>query len=135
MYEVLTQLLGIENYHVVGLEMTDDSITLDIESTLEGVNCRRYGVYCNDLHENHSRSVRDLPISGKACYLRFVRRRFFCSHCKGPFSEPLSFVKERRDYTKRYQAWIFHQVKENNIVAVQRLEGLTYKGSELKSVK
>ena len=65
MYEVLTQLLAIENYHVVGLELTDDSITLDIESTLEDVNCPRCGVYCTDLHENHSRNVRDLPISGK----------------------------------------------------------------------
>jgi transposase len=41
-------------------------------------------------------------------------------------AEYLSFVGERRDYTKRYQAWIFHQVKENNITAVQRFEGLTY---------
>jgi transposase len=35
-------------------------------------------------------------------------------------------VQKRRDYTKRYEARIFHQVKENNITAVQRLEELTY---------
>lgn len=126
MYEVLTQLLAIPNYRVVGVEMTQDTITLDIQSTLKGAECPRCGVYCTDLHENHPRTVRDLPISGKACYLRFVRRRFFCSHCRDPFSESLSFVQERRDYTKRYQAWIFHQVKEDNITAVQRLEDLTY---------
>ena len=126
MYDVLTQLLAIPNYEVVGVEMTEDTITLDIQSTLRGVECPRCGAYCTNLHENHSRTVRDLPISGKACYLRFIRRRFFCSHCRDPFSESLSFVQERRDYTKRYQAWIFHQVKENNITAVQRLEGLTY---------
>jgi transposase len=126
MYEVLTQLLAIPNYKVVGVEMTEDTINLDVQSTLKGAKCPRCGAYCTDLHENHPRTVRDLPISGKACYLRFVRRRFFCSHCKDPFSESLSFAGERRDYTKRYQAWIFHQVKENNITAVQRLEGLTY---------
>jgi transposase len=38
----------------------------------------------------------------------------------------LSFAGERRDYTKRYEAWIFQQVKENNITAVQRFEKLTY---------
>lgn len=126
MYEILTQLLSIPNYKVVGVEITEDTIILDIESTKKGANCPRCGVYCTDLHENHSRTVRDLPLSGKVCYLRFVRRRFFCSPCKNPFSEYLSFVHERRDYTKRYQSWIFHQVKENNITAVQRLEGLTY---------
>ena len=126
MYEVLTQLLAIPNYKVVGVEMTEDTIILDIQSTLRGVECPRCGAHCTNLHENHPRTVRDLPISGKACYLRFIRRRFFCSHCRDPFSESLSFVQERRDYTKRYQAWIFHQVKENNITAVQRLESLTY---------
>jgi transposase len=126
MYEILTQLLSIPNYKVVGVEMTGDTIILDIESTLKGANCPRCGVYCTDLHENHNRTVRDLPISGKACYLRFVRRRFLCSRCGVPFSEYLSFVQEHRDYTKRYQAWIYNQVKENNITAVQRLEGLTY---------
>ncbi len=126
MYEILTQLLSIPNYKVVGVEMADGTITLDIESTLDGAECPRCGTCCTDLHENHWRTVRDLPISGKACYLHFTRRRFFCSHCRDPFSESLSFVQKRRDYTKRYQAWIFHQVKENNIAAVQRLEGLTY---------
>ena len=64
MYEVLTQLLAIPNYRVVGVEMTQDTITLDIQSTLKGAECPRCGVYCTDLHENHPRTVRDLPISG-----------------------------------------------------------------------
>jgi len=126
MYEILTQLLSLPNYKVVGVEMTEDSIILDIESTKNGANCPHCCVYCTHLHENHNRMVRDLPISDKVCYLRFVRRRFFCFGCNNPFSEYLSFVQERRDYTKRYQGWIYHQVKENNITAVHRLEGLTY---------
>ena len=77
------------------------------------------------LHESHACTVR-VPIGGKACYLRFVRRRFFCSRCAQPFSESLGFMQERRDYTKRHQAWIFQQVKENSIISVQRFEGLTY---------
>jgi len=126
MYDILTQILSIPNYKVIGVEMIEDSITLDIQSTLNGANCPHCGVYCTDLHENHARIVRDLPISGKPCYLRFVRRRFFCSRCGLPFSEQLGFVDDRRDYTKRYQTWIFQQVKENNITSVHRLYGLTY---------
>ena len=70
--------------------------------------------------------VRDLPISGKPTYLRFVRRRFFCDDCQRTFSESLGFVDERRNYTHRYQNWIFLQVRENNISAAHRAEGLTY---------
>jgi hypothetical protein len=43
MYEILTRLLSIPNYKVVGIEMTDDTITLDIESTLDGAKCLRWG--------------------------------------------------------------------------------------------
>lgn len=78
MYEVLTQLLAIPNYRVVDMEMTEDIVTLSIQSTLNGDKCPICSTYCTDLHENHPRVIRDLPISGKACYLRFVRRRFFC---------------------------------------------------------
>jgi len=125
-YEVLTHLLAIPHYKVIGVTFGKDCLTLDIQSTVEGAICPRCGQSCTPLHENHTRIVRDLPISGQACYLRFVRRRFFCSHCKRPFSEPLDFVEDHRDYTRRYQAWIFQQVKENNIASVQRLEGLTF---------
>ena len=126
MHKILTQLLSIPNYRVMSIEMTEDTITLDIESTLKGAKCPRCGAYSTNLHENLPRTVRDLPISGKTCYLRFVRRRFFCWQCNKPFSESLSFVQELRDYTNRYQERIFHQVKENNITAVQRFEDLTY---------
>ena len=125
-YEVLTQLLAIPHYEVVGVSFGKACLTLDIRSTVEGGICPRCGQCCTTLHENHARLVRDLPISGKACYLRFVRRRFFCSPCGRPFSEPLEFVEDHRDYTRRYQAWIFQQGKENNIASVQRLEGLTF---------
>jgi len=130
MYEILTQILNIPNYKVIGIETDDEQITLDIQSTMEGAKCPRCGTYSSELHENHPRIVRDLPISAKACYLRFTRRRFFCPKCNAPFSEPLGFVKEHRGYTNRYQARIFHQVRENNITAVMRLESLTYEQVE-----
>jgi len=130
MYEIITHILNIPNYEVVNNETNNEQITLDIQSNINGAKCPRCQTYSSELHENHPRTVRDLPISGKACYLSFTRRRFFCSKCRNPFSEPLSFVKEYRDYTNRYQTYIFHQVRENNITAVIRLENLTYEQVE-----
>ncbi|MDQ1316851.1 MAG: hypothetical protein QG588_500, partial [Candidatus Poribacteria bacterium] len=76
MYEILTQILNIPNYEVTGVETNDEQIILDIQSTMEGAKCPVCKTYSSDLHENHPRIVSDLPISGKACYLRFTRRRF-----------------------------------------------------------
>ena len=61
----------------------------------------------------------------QADLLRFVRRRFFCDDCHRDFSESLGFVDERRNYIRRYQHWLFLQVRENNISVVHRAEGLT----------
>ena len=126
MYEILTQLLDLAPYQVVGVEMQEDRLILDIASSQGDAVCPRCGQRCIDLHQNHQRMVRDLPLSGKACYLRFVRRRFWCARCGRPFSERLDFVGEYRDYTRRYEAWIFQQVRENNITSVQRLESLSF---------
>src|SRR5512136_1503854 len=115
MYDVLTQLLNLPPYQVVGVELRDDRLILDLESTQAGATCPGCGQPCSSLHENHLRLIRDLPISGKPCYLRFVRRRFFCERCHRPFSEPVDFVEDYRDYTRRYQAWIFQQVKEHTL--------------------
>ena len=126
MYALLTQLLDIPNYHVISAEIETDKITLDIESTSQTTACPHCGKTSKTLHERHRRMIRDLPISGKPTYLRFIRRRFFCDDCHRAFSESLGFVDERRDYTRRYQHWIFLQVRENNISAVRRVEQLTY---------
>ena len=126
MYTLLTQLLDIPSYQVISADIRSDKITLDIESVSQTVVCSHCGKTSKTLHERHPRIVRDLPISGKPTYLRFIRRRFFCQDCHRVFSESLSFVDERRDYTHRYQDWIFRQVRENNISAVHRAEGLTY---------
>ena len=126
MYALLTQLLDIPNFRVISAEIETDKITLDIESASQTATCPHCDKTSRMLHERHPRIVRDLPISGKPTYLRFVRRRFFCDDCHRAFSESLGFVDNRRDYTHRYQNWIFLQVRENNISAVHRAEGLTY---------
>ena len=42
MHEILTQILAIPNYKVVGVEMTEDAITINIESTLGGLPQKLY---------------------------------------------------------------------------------------------
>ena len=81
MYTLLTQLLDIPDYQVISADIRSDKITLDIESVSQTVACSHCGKTSKTLHERHPRIVRDLPISGKPTYLRFIRRRFFCQDC------------------------------------------------------
>ena len=132
MYEILTQILNIPNYEVVGVETNDEQIILDIQSTMKGAKCPRCKTYSSDLHENHPRIVRDLPISGLAIYAFLDDDSSVLSVV--PHSQNLCVLSKNTEITptdtKRYQARIFHQVKENNITAVMRLENLTYEQVE-----
>jgi len=66
-----------------------------------------------------------VPISGKACYLLWERRYFDCLQCQTTFPEPLTFVDEKRNYTRRYEADIFEQVRQTTATYVAAREGLT----------
>ena len=138
MYALLTQLLDIRNYQVVSAEIGTDKITLDIEGLSIAFPIRSLDRHLRQRHaltvaKPQKRCTKDTPASfvtslsaASRLISAFVRRRFFCDDCQRAFSESLGFVDERRDYTRRYQNWIFLQVRENNISAVHRAEGLTY---------
>ena len=128
--DVLNTLLGLPQMTISAVESTDQEVHIHLAHTTESRSCPRCGQESTELHQNHARIVRDLPISGKTCYLHFTKRRFFCARCGGPFSEALDFVDPYRDYTKRYQEYIYRLVRENNISYVERIEGLSYEVAE-----
>ncbi|NER35457.1 MAG: transposase [Oscillatoria sp. SIO1A7] len=72
--------------------------------------CPRCGQKSRSLHQNHYSFARDLPICGNDLWLRFNRRQFKCSHCKKPFSEELSLVEKKKQYTKRMAERVVRQV-------------------------
>ncbi len=57
--------------------------------------------------------------------LLWERRYFDCAQCRTTFPEPLTFVDERRNYTRRYEADIFEQVRQTTATYVAAREGLT----------
>ena len=56
--------------------------------------------------------MRDLAIFGQVVYLNVPRRQFYCQNCQKYPTEPLSFVEKRRNYTIRYEEYIYEKVKE-----------------------
>ncbi len=128
--EVLNTLLDLPQMTITAVESNDNEVHIHLVYTTERRRCSQCGQESTELHQNHPRIVRDLPISGKTCYLHFTKRRFFCSHCRRPFSERLDFVDPYRDYTRRYQDYVYRLVRENNISYVERIEGLSYEVAE-----
>lgn len=100
-------------------------IVVKLELLNEGINCPYCQNYTDNLHQNRPILVRDLSICGQGVYLEVPRRQFRCNSCKKSPTEPLSFKEMRRNYTIRYEEYIYERVKELTVEQVSQNEELT----------
>lgn len=125
--DVLHDILGIPQLTIERAEIQETEIHLYVKMCSESAICPLCHKTSRELHQNNTvRVIRDLPLSGKPCYLHLSSRRFWCPDCGLPFAEPLEFVDPYRSYTTRYEAHIYEFVRQNNISYVEGLEGLSY---------
>jgi transposase len=87
--------------------------------------CPKCGKVSQSLHQNHWRTVRDLPWGNQPVMLRINRRQFRCKPCQKPFSEELDFIDKQRGYTKRFSQEIVRQVLDSNIRSVAERNDLS----------
>jgi len=126
MRDILQEILGLPELTIERAAVQETEIHLYVKLRTESAICPQCHQECRELHQNAVRVIRDLPLSGKPCYLHVSTRRFWCPRCGLPVPEPLEFVDPYRNYTKRYEAHIYELVRQNNIRYVEALEGLSY---------
>jgi transposase len=85
--------------------------------------------YCQssteDIHQDRPILVRDLSICGQGVYLKIPRRQIYCQSCQKYSTETLDFVEKGRNYTKRYEEYIYERVKELTVEQVSYNEQLS----------
>ena len=121
----LDSLLNIPNITVFSCQEQEDYIIFKLDFLNEGITCPHCQNYTDDIHQTRPILIRDLAIFGQIVYLRVPRRQFYCSHCKKYPTEQLNFVEKRRNYTIRYEEYIYERVKELTVEQVSNNEQLT----------
>ena len=91
----------------------------------DAADCPDCGQSSEELHQSRPVLVRDLSIFGQATHLKIPRRQFYCRSCQRYFTESLSYVDKGRQYTVRYEEYIYQQVQLTTIEQVSRVEDLT----------
>lgn len=89
--------------------------------------CRHISVH---IHDYHTRTVRDCPLSGRCCYLEFTARRFYCENCRCPFREDLQWLSRGKRLTQRYRQFLFEECRASSIQAVSKQQRVGYKTLE-----
>lgn len=125
--DFFSQILDITDFRVIHVETRGTELHLHLECESGTAVCPRCGHPTRQVRQTVRRVIRDLPISGKACYLHLKKRYFDCGQCHHNFPEPFDFADPKRDYTRRYEAFIFHQVRHTTVCYVAQREDLTDK--------
>ena len=121
----LDSLLNLPNVTVITCQQKEEFIILKLELLNEGIVCPHCQTYTDNLHQNRPILVRDLSICGQGVYLQVPRRQFICPHCHKYPTESLDFLGKRRNYTRRYENYIYEKVKELTVEQVSNNEQLS----------
>ena len=119
-------LLNFPNATVEQCIQESGDVFLTLRLLNDTVDCPDCGQSSGELHQSRPVLLRDLSIFGQATHLKIPRRQFYCRPCQRYFTESLPYVDKGRQYTRRYEEYIYQQVQLTTIEQVSRLEGLTY---------
>ena len=122
----LDTLLNFPNATVDQCIQEAGEIFLTLRLLNDATNCSNCGQLTEELHQSRPVLLRDLSIFGQATHLKVPRRQFYCRPCQRYFTESLPYVDKGRQYTCRYEEYIYQQVQLTTIEQVSRMEGLTY---------
>lgn len=122
----LDTLLNLPNVTIESCTRQDNDVSLKLRLLNEQASCPHCNKLSSELHQNRPILIRDLSIFGQATYLKIPRRQFYCSPCQRYFTESLTFLDEGRQYTRRYEEYIYQQVQLSSIQQVSRVEGLSF---------
>jgi transposase len=122
----ITKLLDIQELIVVDIEIKENEVILNCNNRFNHSVCPDCINVSSTLHENIQKSIRDVSLIGKRCFIQFTHRRFFCENCRNTFMERLSFLEPNSIYTNRYEQYVYHLCRENTVTFVSQFECLGY---------
>lgn len=124
--EIFTQILDIKELEVRAIKTTGSSYELSVCSILASGICTKCGSQCSRVKSYASRSIKDLPISGKKVILNLEVRQFECD-CGNYFTESFSFVRPYKHLTIRYEENLYFRAKGADLKYLSEKEDIDWK--------
>ena len=126
-YSIITELLNLSNVKVTHYQLVGpDRINLFVEPTPEIALCPECKQASETIHDvSEAQMVRDLSLWDRQCWLRLTPRRFKCSTCQNTFVERLEWREPNREYTTRYERYIYQRTRKESILQVAQDERLS----------
>ena len=126
-YQIPDELLGLPHVQAVSYQIISaERIEVCIQSRLDAAvcpECQRVSMQMHDTAE--PQTLRDLPIWGRHCWLRYAPRRFSCAHCHNTFVERVAWREPGFAHTLRYAEHIYDRTRQQDCAQIAQAEGLS----------
>lgn len=124
---VLEQILAIPHARIIEVKQNETEIHFYLEFTNESSTCPNCGAKCDIIHEKkETKTIRDMQVFGKKCFLHFIHRRFKCSKCNKTFMERLDWIDPYERLTQRYARWLSNYGLRIDVKNLSKTEGVGY---------
>jgi transposase len=130
--DLLTELLALPQVVVTGYELPDaERLLVRIVVETPAALCPTCAHLSTVVHSYGSpRTIRDLDVWGRRCYLRWTPRQFVCSTCQDTFVERLSWLAPRQHHTRRFAQQVYSLACRTNIVEAATQYGVSDESAE-----
>lgn len=128
MTECSSNILGLQDYQVLGVERIDDTEEeISVEVSVAGC-CPKCQQTTDNVHQRVHRTSRILWsfVNGQRIYLKIHRRRLRCRSCRKVFTQPLPGVSRRQRMSVAAQVSMLRALSEQSFAALKRTHGIGY---------
>jgi len=129
-YQVVTDLLGLEELDVVGQRYDSENGRHELYCTArwDVAFCPKCLQLSNRIHDYpKQRRIHDAPLRGENVVLVFDSRRFDCAHCQRPITQEIADIMPDCTYTRRLYAEITNPKRKQDVATLAALYGIGYK--------
>lgn len=123
---LLVILFPYKGYKVFAKLIENEYILIGLKSRRLCGICPICGKRCRNVETEYERTVRDLDLTGKPCYIEFKQKKLRCK-CGYRGLEELDFVAKSRRVTKRMETYIVSLCDKMSLKDVSRITGLNWK--------
>jgi transposase len=125
--QLFKALLGLANVNVVNYQLLNaERIEVGVESSLDAALCPTCQRVSTQIHDTAElQTLRELPIWGRQCWLRYAPRRFTCATCQATFVERVAWREPGFAHTVRYAEHIYERTRHQDLARIAQDEGLS----------
>jgi transposase len=125
--DYVTKLINLEGVKFRNIDIQGDSVHILMTQIREFHLCPQCLKPTSRLVDVTPKVYRDLDFIDRTCYIEIDLRRFECKDCFCTFTEPLSFAKPYRHFTKRFEREIYECCRETTATYAAAKFGISEK--------